>query len=162
MDPVAESEVFQKPADGDVGSGESNVNMGSASILFWGGQVVSLPTCKGSDVTGFLAGGQQVPTGHGSGIRIGLCCWQTTLSEAGEADWSFSLCMTLSQPPWPFAPEPVTKQEAVWGCRTVGLHRGSWGPLGCQEFILQRAPSAGHFWHLKDSSTCPGPCSTTS
>lgn len=40
MDPVAESEVFQKPADGDIGSGESDMNISSTSILFWGGQVV--------------------------------------------------------------------------------------------------------------------------
>lgn len=33
MDPVAASEVFQKPADGDVGSGESGKKHGSESIL---------------------------------------------------------------------------------------------------------------------------------
>lgn len=33
MDAVAESEVFQKAAGGDVGSGESSMNVSSASAL---------------------------------------------------------------------------------------------------------------------------------
>ena len=33
MDPVSESEVFQKPADGDAGSGKSEANIGFTSIL---------------------------------------------------------------------------------------------------------------------------------
>ena len=31
------------------------------------------------------------------------------------------------------------------------------GPHLVTEFILQQAPSGGHFWYLKDSLTCPSP-----